>query len=64
MANGYVFGWVFERRLIRHSGAWSGTSTYLRMDLEHGLTVAVLSNDEDLEAGDLAEKTAQLFADE
>jgi CubicO group peptidase (beta-lactamase class C family) len=62
--DGYGFGWTIEkkRHLVSHSGSWSGTATYLLLDLENGLTVAVLSNDEKADVSDLAEETLALFA--
>lgn len=62
---GYGFGWVIEkkRQLISHSGSWSGTATYLLLDLENGWTVAVLSNDEKTEVSELAEEILALFRD-
>lgn len=53
-----------EGALVSHSGSWDGTSTYLLMDVESGLTVAVLSNDENMEAGELAAEIAALFDDD
>jgi CubicO group peptidase (beta-lactamase class C family) len=61
--DGYGFGWVIEkkRHIVSHSGSWSGTATYLLLDLGKGYTVAVLSNDEKTEVGHLAEKILALF---
>jgi CubicO group peptidase (beta-lactamase class C family) len=61
--DGYGFGWVIEekRRLVSHSGSWSGTATYLLLEMENGLTVAVLSNDEKTAVSDLAEEILALF---
>ncbi len=63
--NGYGFGWTIEkkRHLVSHSGSWSGTATYLLLDLENGLTVAVLGNDEKTDVSDLAEEILALFAE-
>jgi CubicO group peptidase (beta-lactamase class C family) len=63
--NGYGFGWVIEekRQVVSHSGSWNGTSTYLLLDLQNGLTVAVLSNDEKTAVSDLAEEILALFSD-
>jgi CubicO group peptidase (beta-lactamase class C family) len=62
--DGYGFGWVIEkkRQAVSHGGSWGGTSTYLLLDLEEGWTVAVLSNDEKTEVGELAEEIRALFA--
>ena len=62
--DGYGFGWTIEkkRHLVSHSGSWSGTASYLLLDLENGLTVAVLSNDEKTDVSDLAEEILALFA--
>ncbi|PZR75009.1 MAG: hypothetical protein DLM73_06435 [Chthoniobacterales bacterium] len=64
--NGYGFGWVIEKKqhVVSHSGRWAGTSTYLLLDLENGLTVAVLSNDGNFDTGGLAEEIFSLFQDE
>ena len=62
--DGYGFGWVIEkkRNMVSHSGSWNGTATHLLFDLQKGFTVAVLSNDEKAEVGDLAEEILKLFA--
>ena len=64
--DGYGFGWVIEkkRRVVSHSGSWSGSATYFLLDLEKGLTVAVLSNDEKTAVSDLAEELLALFVNE
>ncbi len=61
--DGYGIGWVIEekRRLVSHSGSWNGTATYFLLDLENGLTVAVLSNNEKAAVSDLAEEILALF---
>ena len=63
--DGYGCGWVIEKNhRVSHSGSWSGTATYLLLDLEKGWTVAVLSNDEKTAVSDLAEEIlALLLAD-
>jgi|SRR5205085_830193 len=62
--DGYGFGWVVEKKgqLVSHSGSWAGTATYLLLDLEKGFTVAVLSNDGNLDTSELAEQILALFA--
>jgi CubicO group peptidase (beta-lactamase class C family) len=62
--DGYGFGWVVEkeRRIVSHSGSWAGSATYLLLDLEKGFTVAVLSNDDNMDTSDLAEEILTLFA--
>jgi CubicO group peptidase (beta-lactamase class C family) len=61
--DGYGFGWVIDKKhTVSHSGSWSGTATYLLLDVEKGLTIAVLSNDEKTEVGSLAEESLVLFA--
>ena len=64
--DGYGFGWVIEKEhaLVSHSGSWNGTASYLLLDLKDGLTVAVLSNDEKADVGDLAEEVRALFTRE
>jgi len=61
---GYGFGWVIAKKhhRVSHSGSWNGTATYLLLDLENGLTVAVLSNDEKTAVSDLAEEILALLA--
>jgi CubicO group peptidase (beta-lactamase class C family) len=61
--DGYGFGWVLdkERHIVSHSGSWGGTATCLLLDLEEGLTVAVLSNDENTDASSLAEEILALY---
>lgn len=45
---GYGFGWEVGKerghKIVEHDGSWDGTSTYIRRDLETGITVIVLSN--------------------
>jgi len=64
--DGYGFGWVIEkeRRIVSHSGHWAGSSTYLLLDLGNSLAVAILSNNGNLDTGDLAEEIVRLFNDE
>ena len=62
--DGYGFGWVVERNRVSHSGSWNGTASYLLLDLREGFTIAVLSNDEKADVGDLAEEVLTLFEDE
>ena len=61
---GYGFGWFVSKhagkRLVDHSGAWAGTSTYIARYLDDDVTVILLSNDEDFDTG-LAEPIAALF---
>jgi CubicO group peptidase (beta-lactamase class C family) len=53
---GYGFGWNTEPdgSDVFHSGSWMGTSTYMIRYLKSGLTIVVLSNDENAEAGGIA----------
>ena len=64
--DGYGFGWVIEKNLkiVSHSGSWDGTASYLLLELEKGFTIAVLSNDEKTDVGDLAEEILALFTSE
>lgn len=52
----YGLGWeVFpDGPQVGHAGSWYGTSTYLLFNPETNQTIAVLSNDENLRAEDLA----------
>lgn len=61
--DGYGYGWVLEkkRRIVSHSGSWAGSATYLILDLEKGFTVAVLSNDGNMDTSDPAEEILALF---
>lgn len=62
--DGYGFGWVIEKKrngIVSHSGSWNGTASYLLLDLREGFTIAVLSNDEKADVGDLAEEVLALF---
>jgi CubicO group peptidase (beta-lactamase class C family) len=61
--DGYGLGWVVEKegRIVSHSGSWAGTATHLLLDLEKGFTVAVLSNDGNLDTSDLAEEILALL---
>ena len=61
--NGYGFGWFIDpdKPLVFHSGSWDGTSTNLIMGRNNGLTVAVLSNDENADTEALAEAIYALF---
>ena len=64
--DGYGCGWVIEKKhhRVSHSGSWNGTASYLLLDLENGLTVAILSNDENTAVSDLAEEILALFTAE
>ena len=63
--DGYGLGWVIEKNgTVSHSGSWNGTASYLLLDLKDGFTVAVLSNDEKADVGDLAEEIRNLFRHE
>lgn len=61
--DGYGFGWVVDqsRPLVSHTGSWDGTSTCLLVDLESGLTVAVLSNDENADTLSLGDRILEVF---
>jgi CubicO group peptidase (beta-lactamase class C family) len=54
--HGYGFGWVTdsETSSVSHSGSWYGTSTYIVRYLDSGLTIVVLSNDENSDAEAIA----------
>lgn len=55
----YGFGWSTYRkkkyRWIEHAGSWDGTATFVRVYLEGGPTIVVLSNDEDSDPQELAD---------
>ncbi len=55
---GYGFGWGIEQlagsHYASHTGSWMGTSTAYQRNLDTGVTVIVLANGEDLNAGQLA----------
>ena len=61
--DGYGCGWVIDssRPLVSHTGSWNGTSTCVLMDLKRGLTVAVLSNDENADTLSLGESVLEIF---
>ena len=61
--DGYGCGWVVDAdgTTVSHDGSWYGTATYLRMNKKTGLTVAVLSNDENAEVVSIGQKIAALF---
>lgn len=54
---GYGFGWELETaegdHYASHTGSWMGTSTYYQRNLTSGVSVIVLSNDEDLSAAEI-----------
>lgn len=52
---GYGFGWEVLGSLRSHSGGWAGTSTALVMDVEQGIAVVVMSNDENFDAVGVSE---------
>ena len=64
--NGYGYGWFTDpdKPLVFHSGSWDGTSTFLIMGRNNGLTVAVLSNDENADTESLARAIYELFDDD
>lgn len=61
---GYGLGWSVETRdghsLVDHEGSWAGTSTYILHYLDSGLTVIVLSNNEDFNAGTVGAQVADV----
>jgi CubicO group peptidase (beta-lactamase class C family) len=63
--NTYSFGWYQEthngRRAFVHGGSWYGFSNYVCRYLKDHLTVAVLSNNESLDAERLATRLAGLY---
>ena len=61
--DGYGRGWSIDqsRPLVSHTGSWDGTSTCMLMDLENGLTVVVLSNDENADTFSLGESILAIF---
>lgn len=59
--NGYGYGWFIEpNNVVSHSGSWFGSSTYVLRQLADGVSVIVLSNDEDAEVSEIAEALARL----
>jgi len=59
--SGYGYGWSIEPdNVVSHSGSWFGASTYVLRHLTDGVSVIVLSNDEDAEASEIAEALAEL----
>lgn len=58
---GYGFGWAVGDGVVDHSGGWYGASTYVVRHIKRGLTVVVLSNDEDFPAAETGERIAELF---
>lgn len=69
LANGklsdYGFGWEISNRsghkMLIHSGSWDGTSTFILRCPDNGLSVMVLSNNEDFGAEDTGEQIADLL---
>ena len=61
--DGYGCGWVIDqsRAIVSHTGSWDGTSTCVLMDLKGGLTVVVLSNDENADTQSLGESVLEIF---
>lgn len=59
---GYGFGWGTGRSkghpYVDHSGRWAGTSTYILHFLDSGISLIVLSNNEDFGAGEIGAKLA------
>lgn len=61
---GYGFGWFVAEtgKTVDHGGKWFGTSTYIRRQLDDGITVIVLSNLEQFPAKKVALEAAALAA--
>lgn len=63
--SGYGFGWEISNRsghkIVSHSGSWDGTSTFILRCPDNGLSVMVLSNNEDYGAETAGERVADLL---
>lgn len=62
---GYGFGWVIDRSdgrlVVCHSGSWYGTATYVLRFVTEGVTVIVLSNDDNGRVIRLGTGVARVF---
>lgn len=59
--SGYGYGWVIEGDgRVSHSGSWMGTATYVLRDAPSGVSVVVLSNDENADVESIAEELRAL----
>lgn len=60
----YGFGWRDtendDHPAVMHNGSWAGTSTYICRYLTNDVTIALLSNDEALDADELGDEIAEL----
>ncbi len=63
--SGYGFGCNIDATndMIWHTGSWMGTSTYIMRYLKTGVTIIVLSNDENAEANDIANEIDTALGD-
>jgi CubicO group peptidase (beta-lactamase class C family) len=63
--SGYGFAWEISaikgHKIVSHSGSWNGTSTFILRCPDTGLSVMVLSNDEDFGAAGAGEEIANLL---
>ena len=62
---GYGFGWSIQESehglCVFHGGGWAGTATYICRYVTAGLTVVVLSNDEDADVEAVTTAIAELY---
>jgi len=59
----YGFGWIVGSNYVWHNGWWLGFRTDIHRYLQHTLTVIVLSNCNELNETDMAERVADIYLD-
>jgi CubicO group peptidase (beta-lactamase class C family) len=57
----YGYGWAVSKNGVDHSGSWSGIATFITRNLDTGLTVVVLSNDNDFKPARIAEEITRIY---
>jgi CubicO group peptidase (beta-lactamase class C family) len=62
---GYGFGWSIDEDsgCVFHGGSWDGTAAQYNRYTDEGLTIVVLSNDEDMDVSGLADGLYEIFSD-
>lgn len=62
---GYGFGWSIDEDsgCVFHGGSWDGTATQYSRYTDEELSIIVLSNDEDMDVGGLADGLYEVFSD-
>lgn len=58
---GYGLGWAIAENFVAHTGEWAGTSAYYVYYTKQPVTIVVLSNQEEYDGIELADRVADLM---